>query len=318
MGGYISFLLSEDKSPLVLQAAAAATPVATSVGVVGLLEQYVAQFPEGFWPSFALSTAFFAACNHLLPRFIERIIPAVSSLEPKKKALFCQKLSSLIHHGVCGLGGAALIFRQYNQWRAGEEVDFTSCMGDLVPFISGYITADTVAEGLLSLRAFVKGSKGHAHDMFLHHVLALAIISVAASKPSIMRYSPAFFVTESSSFFLSLMWLLDNLGKGDSTVAIACKLLFSTLFFVTRVLHLPLVCGIAFFVHPESLGSLGATKWLIPPVLLLQFFWFSKIFRKLMPLLRSLLPMVSRGAGKAKAEGAAAAAAAAAEKLKTG
>ena len=113
--------------------------------------------------------------------------------------------------------------------------------------------------------------------MLLHHVLCLAMCGTALQQDSgVKKLVPTVALTELSSVFLGLRWLLIELGLGKTKMySVVLGLFDGTSFFATRIVGLQ---SYLFKVWNDTdLVALFPLRWLLATLAGLNVYWFYKI-----------------------------------------
>jgi hypothetical protein len=149
-------------------------------------------------------------------------------------------------------------------------VDYTRKEAQIASFCIGYLVADTI---YFTFWEVMKGS----YAMFIHHALILyLVLSTLFGDGSLCRFIPHLLICDATGIPFNLAFLLRTVGMRDSVLVKAMELSFVGLFFVFRVVNMPLMFY-AMFQYPHN-ESLGYARYVIPPICVLQWFWFVKIF----------------------------------------
>lgn len=132
---------------------------------------------------------------------------------------------------------------------------------------------------------------GSQASNIVHHVCGIAMVLAAMGfvPPSKDWLVAPFLVTEASTVFLSLAWLLQTLGSPASSPLIkGCQISFALLFFVLRAVLLPSFILVYLPTRQKELfyNSFNkAVRLCFYVVALLQWYWFSKLVRKFKPMI---------------------------------
>lgn len=124
------------------------------------------------------------------------------------------------------------------------------------------------------------------HPSFVvHHIIGIVLVyfGMTAIPKELDRVIGPIVFLEASTIFLDLMYLLKVFGLGNSPLYHLCMKAFVAIFFVVRVILLPLYVRHLRANMPtvwrvmQFPGQLGLTS-----LCGLQWYWFSKIYRKFM------------------------------------
>lgn len=150
-------------------------------------------------------------------------------------------------------------------------VDYTKKEAQIASFCIGYLVADTI---YFTFWEVLKGS----YAMFIHHSLILfLVLSTLFGDGSLCRFIPHLLICDATGIPFNLAFLLRTMGMRDSILVKTMEISFVVLFFIFRVINMPLMFY-AMFQYPQN-ESLGYARFVIPPVCCLQWFWFVKILR---------------------------------------
>lgn len=121
--------------------------------------------------------------------------------------------------------------------------------------------------------------------MVIHHTMGILLIGGTLQKPKVYPVVAPFAVIELSTVFLNIMTML-RMAEQDLSVAFKANLLaFVLTFFATRIVWMPYIT--AKFIHKEPLLQLGATRYGLAVLSILNVYWFKGIVAK---LLRHMAP----------------------------
>jgi hypothetical protein len=220
-----------------------------------------------------LSCAFFMSLFFISPKLLKSVYqnPSISSQVKNELPAY---LSSLLHHSLAV---------PYSLWRimvdarlSPEEYavrNYSSLESDIIPFSFGYLLCDT------AFYALGAAQRGNCETL-VHHILAMGLFYLSYVCPGhILRFVPHVIICESSAIFFNLAWLLRNIfHQRGSVVCRICEYLFAALFFVTRVVNLPMVAWAGLDMAGDML-MLGRVLWY--PIISMQYYWFAKIVMSL-------------------------------------
>lgn len=183
-------------------------------------------------------------------------------------------LVCLVHHAAVVPLGLYYLFLDSSRDEAGlKAVDYAAEYAWFVPWIFGYFIADTMAYA-------VPLALGGKYEYMFHHILGLGlIVTVIYIEDSIiLKLCPHMLICELSSILFSVAYVLRLNGYRDSMIVTVLELAFAFFFFLTRNVNLSMILW--------SVNDIMAAKytacWVIMVlVLILQFFWLSKIIASL-------------------------------------
>lgn len=212
--------------------------------------------------------AFSVACM-LLPHVLRRYTTHLD--DQQKRAELPVYICSLLHHLVVVPCAFLSILRDYNST---EAPNYVVLNGWWIPFSFGYLLADTL------FYAIGAAAHGQVETLF-HHILGGGLFYLAYICPGhILRFVPHILMCESSAICFNSAWLLRNIcGYRDGFIIHTVEIMFAVLFFLTRVVNLPLVCWAVLDLAGDLL-FLG--RAVLFPIIGLQYFWMFKILRSLM------------------------------------
>lgn len=106
-----------------------------------------------------------------------------------------------------------------------------------------------------------------------HHVIILVLMMFVSNlSGELIRFIPHFILCESSGIFFNIRWFCHRFGYKDSFLNKFSEFCFVFLFFMTRIVNLPLV---TYFIYPLCSSNLVNISLFL--INFLQFFWFGKI-----------------------------------------
>lgn len=215
----------------------------------------------------------FSAGFLLTPIAAEKCFPKwYNDLDPKRKQDFPAYFMSLFHHfAIVPLAWLYiykdLILVNYES----EVVDYSKFLIFSVPYISGYTIADTFC---YALKLSMKGN----HEYTVHHILGLYMMYGYLTGPSqFTRFYPHVMICDTTNIFFNLAWLMRVCGLRGHPVVIVFEIIFAITFLCIRVVNLTLVFSIV--LSTPGSEAFGTVRYVLPPILLLQYFWFFKILR---------------------------------------
>jgi hypothetical protein len=212
---------------------------------------------------------------------LPRLFPAVAALPLEKQQQFADQTVALLHHVVAAPWSLA---RLADEWRQQREkgpaghIDYRP-NEKIVGFTCAYFLADFF-NALRDIKA--------SPDFVFHHLAGLLVISGLRAGPA-MRWIPHIMAAESSTLFLTALWYMRQLGKTGTPAYTAAGVGFVAVFTATRILHMPAVLASLLLRHRVDFATLGWTGWLLPPVQVLQFYWYAKILRQFAPVIKALV-----------------------------
>lgn len=141
----------------------------------------------------------------------------------------------------------------------------------ILSYSFGYFVADLI---LYTLPEVLSGRPAY----FIHHLFAIGLLfSVSQASGPCVRALPHLLLTELSSIFFSIAWILRQVGFRGSLIVTLFEHLFVLFYFLLRIIHLPLMLyGLVDHVH-----SLGPFQYCLIGVMVLQVYWFYLIIQTL-------------------------------------
>ena len=213
----------------------------------------------------ALWVSFFAILQVCVPRLLDLMWPVWWQVLPlKKKKEIPPCLVSLIHHFVVVIYGLYLIWMYHSN---GSYITSTE-VNLIAPFIYGYLVGDTAAY------AIPEALEGRV-EFLVHHALGLWLVPAAINSkhPELLIFCPHFLITELSSIFFSIGWILRSTSYKDSVLTTYMEVLFVISFILLRVFNFP----IRVFLLWDLTVEIGYARYVLIPVIAMQFYWCSKI-----------------------------------------
>ena len=224
-----------------------------------------------------LSSVYFSALCLGLPRLIKHVYPKFyAGLDDTKLSELPAFTSGFMHHIVIVPIGLLEIYRDYMRHLAKDfNIDYVRALTpavSAVPFTFGYILGDTL---FLAIGELLKGKWAYA----IHHgaTFVLYYVLLKAQGP-IIRYMPHLFVCEASNLVFEVAWFLRAAGYRDSLAIQIVEILFVVVFFVTRIVNLP-ICVWAVLILPGTKLLPAVLPWTLGVVVLLQIYWFIRILQ---------------------------------------
>lgn len=215
-----------------------------------------------FFTFFCLATKYI--CEHVFQSWW-------CKLSVRKQKEFPAYLASLIHHFFMVPYAFYQIYKDFQ--RSDEEynnIHYSVVESSVGPFSLGYLLGDTFCF------AFEAALGGKA-EYLIHHVMGVWLVVALVHGPGHLgRAFPHFLLCESSAFCFNLAWVLRSfeIFQG-STLVLILELGFAFFFLFTRVINLPLMFWS--MLTSEYINELGVARFILIPLALLQWYWFSII-----------------------------------------
>ena len=113
-------------------------------------------------------------------------------------------------------------------------------------------------------------------EYIIHHVFSLWMIFGLLMAPGqLTRFFPHILISDTTNIFFNIAWLLRLAGFRGNPIVTFCEAMFAIAFFFLRSINLAIVL-IIIFLSPPGI-SMGISRYTLPPILLLQWYWMSKI-----------------------------------------
>ena len=214
--------------------------------------------------------SFFAILQISVPNLLDYFWPVWwQILSSKKKKEIPPCLVSLIHHFYVVFYGIYLLSKYYSNgsFISANEVN------KIAPFIYGYLIGDTIAYA-------IPEAKEGRYEFLIHHALGLWLVPAAINSrhPELLIFCPHFLITELSSIFFSIGWILRSTSYKTSPITDILEILFVISFTVLRVFNFP----IRVYYIWEYTMEIGYARYVLIPVIAMQFYWFTKIIKQIM------------------------------------
>jgi TLC domain len=147
----------------------------------------------------------------------------------------------------------------------------------IAPITLAYLSADFLVTA-------VPDALGGNYEYLLHHGMGLLIVILSLQAPlALVRWSPHLLLCEASTIFLSLGWALRKVGMESSPLTSFVNYIFVLIFFITRIVNLPIVFFHIVFLHRDDAVSAGAAVCaMFLGLVVMQFYWFTKILHKVL------------------------------------
>lgn len=225
------------------------------------------------------TTIFFSCLSYFSPRLIAYLWPKFySSLDIEKRSALCSWTSGFVHHIIVAPLGFYMIYKDY--YTSADiytnTIDYAKTYGELgflkiLPYCFGYIVADTIFFAYPELFR-------HKYEYFIHHIASIFLFySFVGSSGATVRYMSHFLICETTGIFLTIAWFIRNVGYRESWILSFMENSFTISFFFTRILNLPLALYSLLLL--PSAKTLGMLKFILVPIIILQFYWFYLIFK---------------------------------------
>lgn len=155
-----------------------------------------------------------------------------------------------------------------------SRVDPASKEALIAPFCLGYFLADTI------FYVFPEMSKGR-FEMLIHHVLFVSLVlSSLYGDGNICKFIPHLLISDITGILFNSCTIIKSLGVSSNHWLITLlETLFALFFLLFRSINMPL--GFYFMYRDFNAESLGVARHVIAPICLLQWFWLSKILKRI-------------------------------------
>jgi hypothetical protein len=219
-----------------------------------------------FWT--AAFTVAFVVFNKLprilFPRWYE-------GLTDRKKREFPAYAACLLHHIFMVPRAWVHIIQDFQRSPAELAViSYSVVESGIAPFCLGYLLSDTICYALPEL------FRGNVEFM-IHHFFSTWLVTASMfSNGHLLRYIPHLLLADTSNLVFNTAWILRTVdGWKGGKLVVLLEILFSIAFLLTRVINMPL----AFYaILTSQYGEeLGWARVALPPIALLQWYWFTKV-----------------------------------------
>jgi hypothetical protein len=244
------------------------------------------------WRDTALWSVFFTVVMLLVPVAFKKFASKwYNSLDARKQVEFPPYFVSMFHH--CTMVPVAWLYI-YKDFLLVDytngTVDYSVFVGMVVPFCTGFIVGDTFC---FAIQQAING----VPEYIIHHVLTLwMIFSLLCAPGQLSRFFPHMLICDTTNIFFNTAWLLRLAGYRGSPIVSAFELLFAISFFLLRAINLSLVLGLIFFSEPGQ--AMGISRFTLPPIVFLQWYWMSKIGSSALGLKKTKKAVTAKGEKK--------------------
>lgn len=129
------------------------------------------------------------------------------------------------------------------------------------------------------------------YEYLIHHGASLGLYyGLLSTGGPIIRFIPHFMICESSNAIFNTAWFIRNGGGNDTTILRFLEVLFGIVFFVLRILNLPV--SVYVMLTLPGIEKLGYYRYVLLPIMGLQFMWFYMIVKALLKKFRAKKPEV--------------------------
>jgi len=232
--------------------------------------------------SVSSTAVFFCILNWSLPRLIKKFVPNFYNvLDTDKQESLPSWAAGMFHHFVVAPFGMYMVYVDYNTPASVyDKMDYAKDFYglNLLTYAFGYIMADTI---FFTLPEIWKGK----YEYLIHHAASLGLYrGILMTGGPIIRFIPHFMICESSNAIFNTAWFLRNGGGQDTAILRILEMLFVVVFFVLRIINLPL--SIYIMLNLPGVEVLGHYRYVLVPIMGLQFMWFYMIIVAMMKKLR--------------------------------
>ncbi|RYH11058.1 hypothetical protein EON65_39000 [archaeon] len=193
-----------------------------------------------------------------------------NSLDARKQVEFPPYFVSMFHH----LTMVPIAWYYIYQDTLLEDyshgtVDYSVFVGMVVPFCTGFIVGDTLCFAIFQALRGVP-------EYIIHHVLSLWMIFALLSAPGqLSRFFPHMLVCDTTNIFFNIAWLMRLAGYKGNAIVSFVEYMFALSFLLLRAVNLSIVMSIIFLSEPGQ--RMGISRFTLPPIVFLQWFWMQKI-----------------------------------------
>eukprot|EP01031_Cornospumella_fuschlensis_P041381 gene41381-50497_t len=224
---------------------------------------------ENFYFKTTLCSTVFTLLFAVVPFLAQTLFPKwYESLNARKKKEMPSYVVCMFHHFY--LVPIAWYCMVQDFYRQPGPFDYSAIYGFMSPISLGYLIGDTLGYALPELIFHGKT------EYMIHHVLSMWLVSVSIFRDGrILRYIPHLLICDSTNIFFNTAWLMRTTSWKDSAIVPVLEVLFAVTFLAFRVINLPLAF-LAIFTTGLA-GDIGLARFTFLPIVLLQWFWFTKI-----------------------------------------
>ncbi len=229
-----------------------------------------------FWNCFF--AGWFCLLNFALPRLTARFFPRFwNGLDDKKRKDFPSYAAGMFHHLVIAPCGYYMIYKDYmktpDQY---NNEDYAKTFFGLfsLTYAFGYILGDII---FFTIPQMLVGE----FEYLIHHVAALVLYrGLLIGQGAIIRFIPHFMICETSNTIFNTCWFLrNNEDYKNSSILPTLEKCFAIAFFILRIVNLPF--AIYCLWQLPSTHNVGIYKWVMVPILGLQYYWLVLIIKAL-------------------------------------
>ena len=205
------------------------------------------------------------------PKILKRIFPKwYDDLGKKKQMELPSYMASQFHHMALTPLAWYVIYKDYllpnyDNGMVDYEFFFAVCG----PACTAYLLADTI---VYAARQALKGLP----EYLIHHVFTIWMIYALFHAPGrLYKFFPHLLAADTANIFFNTAWFLRSAGYRGTSIVSFCEMMFALLFLLLRAINLATVMLLLFY-HGET--AIGPGRYSLLPIVLLQWYWFSKIF----------------------------------------
>ena len=182
----------------------------------------------------------------------------------------------MFHHLIVAPAGFYMIYCDYmTPSEVYSKMDYSRDFWGLhtITYAFGYIMADTL---FFTIPEVLAGKWEYA----LHHLASLGLYwGLLSANGAVLRFVPHFMICETSNAIFNTAFFVRNGGGSDTAFLRNLEKSFGIVFFVLRILHFPVAIH-AMLLLPST-TALGPWRWVLVPILALQFMWLYYIIKAL-------------------------------------
>ena len=235
-------------------------------------------------PNLEMYTLLFAIYFCLLFYFTPKVVSTINKewydkLDEQKRHQMPSYIVCLFHHFVVVPSSFYQIYLDYN-YNVSDfpSINYPQKEGWITSYCLAYLIGDSIFYAIPE--AIKKEKKDFQY--IIHHIVTLSLIlpCIYSENGSVMRFIPHLLISDTSNILLNLSWLVSLTSYRDNIITKTMKILFVITYFILRAYHMPIMFY-AVASYEQYINGLGIGKYMIIPLILLQWYWSFLILSKL-------------------------------------
>lgn len=225
-----------------------------------------------------LFTIYFCLLFYYTPKVVSMINKNwYNGLDKIKRDQMPSYIVCLFHHFVVVPSSYYQIYLDYNIENI-AQINYPKKEGWITSYCLAYLIADSIFYAIPE--AIKKEKKDFQY--IIHHIVTLSLIlpCIYSENGSVMRFIPHLLISDTSNILLNLSWLVSLTSFRDHIITKSMKILFVITYFILRAYHMPIMFW-AVATYDQYINGLGIGKYMIIPLILLQWYWSFLIISKL-------------------------------------